>query len=405
MQKPTKSVGRSDTVVTEQPNNTQNSTNDDFTRITFRLKPIESIKDEHTITGFTNEDYSNVFKDNSTQSTRKPENFIDFTQNNQTVTPNKNDKYSQYLSENTVQQSKLNRAITGILQHTVSDMSSVDYVSGGQSIIDDFTMQQMKPLDDIQMMEMDDDESYKNIVNNNIHLEELNQKVKDKIVKEDDAKPLKLITEQVLSNHFDFADIITVDRSEHNINTFRELAGYDIDENTIEESPLRLILKGNDGNVILDFIKKYIEQVTGKDITNVEKENNEIFIVFLIELLEKRDILNDEFLQYIKANELYDLLTILNYIVNKESPNGLRKVKSEQLGVIAALIIQTTINYFKAREFVKKRNDKISEFNDLLSVLQEVARSYVTASPQFVNVVQSLNIFFEQMENLTQNDV
>lgn len=407
MQKQTKSVGRSDTVVTEQPNNTQNSKNDDFTRIVFRPKPIESVKDEHTITGFTNEDYSNVFKDNSTQSTRKSENFMDFTQNNQTVTPNKNDKYGQYLSENTIQQSKLNRAITGILQHTVSDMSSVDYVSGGQSIIDDFTMQQMKPLDDIQMMEMDDDESYKNIVNNNIHLEELNKKVKDKIVKEDDAKPLKLTTEQVLSNHFDFADIITVDRSEHNINTFRELAGYDydIDENTIENSPLRLILKGNDGNVILDFIKNYIEQVTGKDITNIEKENSEDFIVFLVELLEKKDISDDKFLQYIKVNELYDLLTILNYIVNKESPNGLRKVKSEQLGVIAALIINTTINYFKAREFVRKRNDKITEFNQLLSVLQDVARHYVTASPQFVQVVQSLNIFFEQMENLAQNDV
>lgn len=399
MHKLVKSVGRSNTVVTEQPNNTQNTTNNDYPKFTLRLKPNESVKDEHTITGFTNEDYSNVFKDNSTQSTRKPSNFMDFTQNNQTVTPNKNDKYDQYLSNNTVQQSNLNRAITGILQNTVSDMSSVDYVSGGQRIIDDFTMQQMKPLDVIEMMEMENDESYKNVITNNVQLNKLNEKVKDKIVKEDDAKPLKLTTEQILSNQFDFADIITVDKVEHNINTLESLADYVIDDETIQNSPLLNTLRGNGGSVIADIIKEYIKAL-GKE------ETDQDYIVFLKNLLENMsDISSKDFLQYIKSNDLYSLLTILNHVITKEIPNGLRKkTTSDQLQIIGALIIKITIDYYEARRLIGKRNSKITEFNQLLVALQEVARSYVTTSPQFVQVVQALNTFFDQMTLLAQND-
>lgn len=399
MHKLVKSVGRSNTVVTEQPNNTQNTTNNDYPKFTLRLKPNDSVKDEHTITGFTNEDYSNAFKDNSTQSTRKPSNFMDFTQNNQTVTPNKNGKYDQYLSNNTVQQSNLNRAITGILQNTVSDMSSVDYVSGGQRIIDDFTMQQMKPLDVIEMMEMENDESYKNVITNNIQLNKLNEKVKDKIVKEDDAIPLKLTTDQILSNQFDFADIITVDKVEHNINTLESLADYVIDDETIQNSPLLNTLKGNGGIVIADIIKEYIKAL-GKE------ETNQDYIVFLKNLLENiSDISSKDFLRYIKSNDLYSLLTILNHVITKEIPNGLRKkTTSDQLQIIGALIIKITIDYYEARRLIGKRNSKITEFNQLLVALQEVARSYVTTSPQFVQVVQALNIFFDQMTLLAQND-
>lgn len=298
--------------------------------------------------------------------------------------------FDQMFNKNVVQQSDVNRMAANIM-FNAADFGSgtIDYAAQSVNYLNpDLKYTQMKDVTYGDEIKMEEDPDYMQIKDNNDNIRIFQKEHGSDKIDIGKFVGIQGNYEQVLSKEQKIGDIVKMDHKEIKMSVLLTQAQEKVTDKNIASIPLFQRMDNGIKVYLLSFFDKL-------------KKNGDLIELGKWLLEKSKYPKHPNPTKFFKNDqEMYNLLTVLNYLVTRRVSFDRTNISDFEAKDIALDIIDVLSTYIGALKVGSARNARIQEFDEFLEALRQVSLNYVSASPQLSQAVSTLSAF---MSDFMQN--